>query len=74
MDAGSPSWTVKTQVESMGLGPNGGAVKGVTVGFALSDGTAGTVFVPEAQFTADNVRAAIAAKVEVLQAVKGLSG
>ena len=68
-----PAWTVISQSETMGIGPTGVAGSGVKVSFRLTDGTVGSVFVPDAQYNADSVRAAIAARVDVLQAVKGLS-
>lgn len=68
-----PAWSVTTQTETMGLGPNGLATKGVSVGFSTPDGTVGSVFVPEAQYNPDNVRALIVARVATLEAVKGLT-
>jgi hypothetical protein len=68
-----PAWSVTTQSEGMGIGANGLATRGVTVGFTTPDGTAGSVFVPESQYNADNVRALIVARVATLEAVKGLA-
>lgn len=68
-----PAWTVISQAETMGITPTGAAGSGIKVTFRLADGTTGSVFVPDAQYTAENVRAAILARVAVLQAVKGLA-
>jgi hypothetical protein len=57
----------------MDLGPSGAPVRGMKVAFRLADGTTGSVFVPDTQYTAENVRAAILARVAVLEAVKGLA-
>jgi hypothetical protein len=73
MSGTGPAWTVISQSETMGIGPNGGAGSGVKVTFRLADGTTGSVFVPDAQYTAENVKAAISARVDVLTAVKGLA-
>lgn len=72
--SGMPSaWTVISQTETMGIGPTGSAGSGVKVTFRTADGTVGSVFVPDAQYTAENVKAAIAARVAAFDAVKGLS-
>lgn len=68
-----PAWTVISQSETMGISPTGGAGSGVKVSFRLADGTVGSVFLPDAQYTAENVKAAIAARVAVLTSVKGLT-
>lgn len=73
MDANTPAWRVTTQVETMGIGPSGQATRGVSVGFTLADGTAGSVFVPDAQYNPDTVRAAIQARAAAFGAVKGLT-
>ena len=68
-----PAWTVISQVETMGIGPTGTAGSGVKVSFRTIDGTTASVFVPDAQYTADNVKSAIAARVATLAEVKGLT-
>ena len=68
-----PAWVVTTQSETMGIGPSGQATRGVNVGFRLADGTNGSVFVPDAQYTPDQVKAAIMARAEAFGAVKGLT-
>jgi hypothetical protein len=73
MSTSGPAWTVTTQSETMGIGPNGQATRGVSVGFKLADGTTASVFVPDAQYTPDAVRAAIAERAAAFGAVKGLT-
>lgn len=73
MAGNTPAWSVISQAETMGIGPTGTAGSGVKVTFRLADGTTGSVFVPDAQFNAENVRAAITARVGVLESVKGLA-
>jgi len=73
MDTPGPAWTVISQSETMGIGANGIAGSGMKVVFRLADGTVGSVFVPDAQYTAENAKAAIVARVAALQAVKGLT-
>jgi len=69
----TPAWSVISQAETMGIGPTGTAGSGVKVTFRLSDGTTGSVFVPDAQYTPEQVKAAITARVGAFQAVKGLT-
>lgn len=47
-------------------------VDGMEITFAIADGQTGTIRVPIAQFTPDNVRALIEARVAVMQAVNAL--
>lgn len=49
-----------------------GPVAGYTVGFVTGNGVNGSVFVPSASYSADNVKAAIAAQVAQLDAVSNL--
>jgi hypothetical protein len=67
-------WTVTTQRQDIRADDNGRLVRGVVVGFRLGSGTNGEVFVPEALFTPEYVRAAITAKASAHDAVSGLSG
>lgn len=68
------SWQVTAQSETTGLTPSGTPAKGVNVTFKTADGTSGSVFIPDANYTADNVKAAIAERVAAFDAVKGLTG
>ena len=44
----------------------------MTVFFNLASGEAGSVFVPQAQYNADNVRAMVAARAQVIADVSAL--
>lgn len=70
----APVWSVTYQTETMGVGPAGLPVAGVRVGFKTGTGQEGTIFVPDASYTPDAVRAAIAERVAAMAAVAGLSG
>lgn len=72
--AAAKTWTITGTSESTGLTEQGTPSKGVTVSFKLDDGTAGTVFVPDAQFVPANVTALVAARASALAGVKGLTG
>lgn len=67
-------WTVTSQQETFEQGPAGTMARGVRVYFTLASGPGGSVFIPDAQYNPDNVRAAIAAKAHLLNQVQGLSG
>lgn len=72
--AGPQQWTITGTSETTGLTDQGMPSKGVTVSFKTDDGTAGTVFVPDASFTPSNVTALVAARASALVGVKGLTG
>lgn len=55
------SWHVTGQAERTDIAADGNPVRGMTVYFTTGAGHQGSVFVPAAQYTADNVRAMIAA-------------
>lgn len=67
-------WTVTSQQETFEQSPAGQIVRGRRVYFQLASGPTGSVFVPDAQYTPDNVRAAVAQAAAVLAQVQGLSG
>lgn len=67
------SWKVVSQQETVQASPQGGVTRGVTVTFTLANGTSGTVFVPDAMFNPNNVRAAIAAKAGLMAEVGNLT-
>lgn len=71
---GPQNWTITSTSETTGLTDQGTPTKGVTVAFRTDDGTAGTVFVPDAVFTPAAVTAAVAARAAALLTVKGLTG
>lgn len=68
------TWNVTGQQEGLGRNGNGPFEPGITITFELSNGAHGQVFVPIAQYSPDNVRAIIAAKVATMVAVHNLSG
>lgn len=67
------SWQVGNQVVGYRPDGTGKAVKGMIVHFQTGLGVASTVFVPDATYTAAAVRAAILAKVKVLDAVSQMT-
>lgn len=68
------TWKVEYQQETVDLGPDGKAVAGVKVGYVTNHGVHASVFVPKAGFSADAVKAAIAAAYKHLDDVHKLSG
>lgn len=78
MSAPNPSmptsgWTVTGQVETTTIGTDNRLVNGITVSFLTGDGVSGSVFVPNDQYTPDRVRAAIAARAGLLDAVQSMT-
>lgn len=69
------AWTVTGQLPTTRI-PEGGTrfVQGVEISFVTAAGHTGTVFVPDAIYTVDAVRAAIAQKAALLDAVGNLTG
>lgn len=70
----APAWTVTQQAETTDLGPDGNYQPGIRVTFRLANGTVGSVFVPHAGYSVENVRRLIADKAESLAAVADLRG
>lgn len=68
------SWQVTAQAETTKINPTGNVIDGIEVDFQLSDGTAGSVFIPLSSYSVDTVREAIAAKAADMNNVSGLSG
>lgn len=75
---GSPpapvTWYVISQTEVTQPGTQGRLVSGHKVIFGLSTGDTGSVFVPDDQYTLQNVQAAIQARVALIVGVGALSG
>ena len=72
---GAPlGWEVTGQQETTGMNDAGQFVPGVRVSFRLKDGAAGSVFVPEAQYSPDRVAALVAVRAAKMLAVSGLRG
>lgn len=74
MPAPAPIWTVTGQAEDSIINDAGRAVNGVKISFTTPAGDTGTVFVPNAAYSVDNVRAAIAAKVATMLGISALNG
>ena len=71
--ATSVSWRVVSQQETSEPGANGTYTKGVLVYFLLSSGANGSVFIPDAQYSIDNVKAAVAARAAQIASVGALT-
>lgn len=67
-------WSIVSQTEQIGLGPDGRAASGMLVSFQTGRGVRSSVFVPHDQYTPVNVRAAIAAKAAQLDEVQAMTG
>lgn len=72
--AAMPHWRVTGQQETNRTDATGRFVSGVLVAFTIDNGVAGSVFVPDAQYTPDNVKQLIAARVAQLTGVANLAG
>jgi hypothetical protein len=70
----SVGWRIINTVPTMGIGPDGKPAKGQDVTYQLDTGDSGTIFVPDAQFNANQVGQLVTAHATNLVAVKGLSG
>lgn len=68
------TWYVISQTEVTQPGPQGRLVSGHKIVFGLSTGDTGSVFIPDDQYTVDNVQAAIQARVALIVGVGALSG
>ena len=65
----SPAYTVVSQQETTQMGQDGIFSPGVRVTFRLSTGQQGSIFLPDAQFTVQNVREAIDKKAALMAAI-----
>lgn len=70
----APAWRVTGQVEDTRVSVDGRVETGVKVLFRTAAGVDSSVFVPNAQYSATAVLAAISERVAVLDAVSGLTG
>ena len=70
----APRFTVTGQRESSRVGPDGTVQDIMVVSFATPDGLTGSVSIPAGQYSATSARAAILAKVGLMQSVAGLTG
>jgi len=69
-----PQWTVTTQQEVTQPDATGRYVQGVKVGFQTVEGILGSVFIPDAQYSAQNVQQAVQARVDQMRSVQTLQG
>ncbi len=69
-----PAWEVLTQVPSTGLGPDRRAVEGMKIGFVTAKGVHDFVFIANERYNAENVKAAILARVMHSNAIADLKG
>lgn len=67
------SWRVVSQVETVAPDALGRVVPGVQVTFETATGLTGSVFVPRAQYSVENVRKLIVERVTLLHQVQNLS-
>lgn len=68
-----PVWRVTGQAQVQDVSPQGQFVDGLRVSFVTGAGHPGSVFLPLAAATADNVRAAIDERAAEMEAIAGLS-
>jgi hypothetical protein len=71
---GPMQWKITGSVETTGLTDQGTPTTGRRISFELEDGTAGTVFVPDAGLNQGNVTALVGARATSLVMLKGLTG
>ena len=69
-----PRWTVTAQQETRQQAPNGVFLPGVLVSYRTEAGIVGSVFLPDRDYTVENVRRAIAERVTLHNAVGELTG
>ena len=67
-------WTVTAQTETMRQDARNQLVRGMLVTFQLTNGQQGSVFVPDTQYNAEAVRAAIRDRAQHMLNVSNLSG
>lgn len=75
MAPASPAWTIEYQTPTVDLDASGRAVRGVRVGYMIyASGVKDSVFVPQARYNADTVKAAVQAAVDNHNAITKLQG
>lgn len=68
------AWTVTAQTETTDLNDSGMYVPGVKVQFVTARGVRGSVFVPTAEYSADNVRKLVSARAAIADEIAGMAG
>lgn len=67
-------WSIIGQEEQIGLDAYNRPVKGMLVRFQTAAGVAGSVFIPQADYRVETVKAAVAQAVSEIDAVHQLRG
>lgn len=67
------TWAVQAQQERTQVNGAGQVIDGYQVTFRTGGGHTGSVFVPMAQYTPDNVKAAIQAQADLLDTIGALT-
>lgn len=68
------SWVVISQTPGLGKLPSGMFGQGINIVFTLENGTSGSVFVPNEDYTPEKVRQAIHDRASIMHSVSNLSG
>jgi len=68
------TWHITTQNQTTRPDAQGNFHEGIMVGFQTSNGLSGSVFVPNTQYNADNVKEMIQQRVNNMQEVHALTG
>lgn len=73
-NAADTGWTVMSQQEQVGTGPDGRATNGYRIQFKTGKEVVGSVFIPMNMYNPTNAKAAISAHAQQLDEVQGLTG
>ena len=73
-DVAGTTWAITGQMPTTELVAGQGFVAGTKVSFQTAKGNAGSVFIPQAAYNTDNVRARVAQLAAQLDEISGLTG
>ena len=73
-DGPQTGWSIVSQLETVAAGPNQQITTGKKVTFQTADGNIGSVFIPDAMYKPDNVRAQIMAAAANMDAIGKMTG
>ena len=73
MEGKTISWKIVSQQEMTQPDAMGRYIKGVTVGFTTENGISGSVFVPDAQYSVDNVKKLVDARAQLMMGVQAIN-
>lgn len=73
-DDKGPAYTVTGQQQDFGEGPNGTYVQGVRITYRTAAGSTGALFVPQTEYTVDNVRRLLDKAAETAVGIERLGG